>query len=420
MFEGAISVRIEIVERDEGLRSELGRALARLGFEVDARPQVYAPAESDVQGCYALHILDLSAPGVSPWLADPELAKRCLFLACESEPPHALASRPERRIDVLFKPFSIQQLEERVMHRIERLRGPDRLRSDPLLQTRDPRLARVFERALEIARRACPISLEGEIGTGRRALARAIHAASARSRGRLVVLESTDIIESAGSAIEEVLLGRVTSAVEGTLLVVEPELLCERAQRALQRALRERAEEEGPRCISISQVPLDESARAGRLSVELLYRLSGATFRLPPLRERSADRRAICTAVARRVARELGLESPILEDDLVARLAREGFPGNRLGLESRLRSELLGAEASGFLASRPLEPVRSAPAAQSRPVTPFAETLDLKTLERETIIRALGHAEGNRTHASAALGISVRTLRNKIREYGLR
>lgn len=420
MFEGSNSLRIEIVERDEALRSELGRALVRLGFEVDARRQSLAPADPDARSCYALRILDLSVPGVSRWLADPELATRCLFLACESTPPQGLASRAGRSLDVLFKPFSIQRLEDRVMHRIETLRGPDRLRSDPLLQTRDPRLARVFERALEIARRACPISLEGELGTGRRALARAIHAASARSGGHLVVLESTEVVESAGPAIERLLLERVASAADGTLLVVEPELLGDRAQRALQRALRDRAEDDGPRCISISRAPLDESARAGRLSVELLYRLSGATFRLPPLRERCADRRAICTAVARRVARELGLETPILEDDLVERLAREGFPGNRFGLESRLRGALLCAAPSTSLEARLLASAGTGPAAQSRPATPVVETLDLKTLERETIIRALGRSQGNRTHASAALGISVRTLRNKIREYGLR
>lgn len=420
MIEGPMSLRIEIVERDEALRSELARALARLGFEVEVRGQALAPADPEAQTRYALRVVDLSAPGASRWLEDPELASRCLFLAGQSVPACGLASPPARPLDVLFKPFSIQRLEDRVMRRVEASRGPDRLRNDPLLQTRDPRLARLFERALEIARRACPISLEGELGTGRRALARAIHAASARSGGRLVVLESTDVVESAGAALERILLERVSNALEGTLLVVEPELFGDRAQRVLQRALRDPAEDDGPRCISISRGPLDESARAGRLSVELLYRLSGATFRLPPLRERDADRRAICTAVARRVARELGLESPILDDALVDRLAREGFPGNRLGLESRLRAALLRSEPAEPLESRHLEPARSLPAAADRAAKPVLETLDLKTLERETIIRALGHAHGNRTHASAALGISVRTLRNKIREYGLR
>lgn len=410
-----MNLRVEIVEPSDALRIELARALGRLGFEVDARAQARAPTDPDERARSGLRIVDLSAAGAADWLAEPELAARCLFLAGESVEARRLANRPGLPIDLLFKPFSIQLLEARLLRRLEALRGPEWLRIDPLLQTRDPRLARLFERALELAPRACPIGIEGELGTGRRALARAIHAASARAAGRFVVLESPELTPHAGASLDPILRQRVASAIEGTLVVVEPESLAEPAQRALERALRAPADDLAPRCLSISRVPLDESARAGRLSAELLYRLSGASFRLPPLRERSADHHAICNALARRVARELGLATPHLESDLVDRLAMEGFPGNRFGLESRLRSALLRAEPTA-----PLEALLLDPSPSPAPPKQDAPSFDLKTLERETIVRALGHANGNRTHASAALGISVRTLRNKIREYGLR
>jgi|JI10StandDraft_1071094.scaffolds.fasta_scaffold150952_5 two-component system response regulator FlrC len=415
MLESSLGLRIEIVEPDAGLRSELARALSRLGFEVATAVRVEPPARQGEGVRYALRVIDLAADGASGWLADPAAAGRCVFLAGEAVRTPSLAARIGRDLDVLFKPFSIQALEARLLRRLEALRAPERLRSDPLLQTRDPRLARIFERGFEIARRDCPINLEGELGTGRRAFARALHAASTRSGEGLRVLESSSLAAETGEGLEHELRRRVAQAAEGTLLVVEPESLPFRAQRALQSALRGEAEEGTPRCITISRAPLDESAREGRLSAELFYRLSGATFRLPPLRERREDQLAVCTSIARRVARELGLESPVVEPALIERLARDGFPGNRLGLESRLRSALIRAEASSDLESLLFEPARTSVA----PVEP-PPSLDLKTLERETIVRALGHANGNRTHASAALGISVRTLRNKIREYGLR
>lgn len=415
MSEAGARLRIEIVEANDGLRSELARALSRLGFEVEAAARARAPGAREEGSRYALRVIDLAADGASRWLADPASAGRCLFLAGEAVDARNSTSRLGRDFDVLFKPFSIQALEARLLRRLDALRAPERLRSDAMLQTRDPRLARLFERALDVARQDCPIGLAGELGTGRRALARAIHAASARSGEALLVLESTSLADRTGDALEHELRRRVASANEGTLLVVEPGSLPARAQLALQSALRGEAEDQAPRCITISRAPLDESAREGCLSAELLYRLAGVSFRLPPLRERTEDQFALCTSIARRVARELGLASPVLDPALVDRLARDGFPGNRLGLESRLRSALIRADGAASLESLLFDPA-GGPSTVPAP-TP---SLDLRTLERETIVRALGHSNGNRTHASAALGISVRTLRNKIREYGLR
>lgn len=415
VLDGAVRPRLEIVESNAELRNELARALVSLGFEVVAVAEASVPGGPDERARYALRVIDLAAPGAARWLEEPSSADRCLFLAGEAMEPRALSARVGLELDVLVKPFSIQRLEARLLRRIEADREPNRLRLDPLLQTRDPRLARSLERAWRVARQDCPVSIEGELGTGRRALARAIHAASPRAGEILICIESSALVGPSGDSVEQELARLVSSAARGTLLVVEPESLPERVQAALQSELRRVDDAEAPRCITIARRSLDESAREGRLSAELLYRLSGATLELPSLRERTADQLAICTSIARRVARELGLRSPILELALVERLSQEGFPGNRLGLESRLRSALIRADSTGTFESLLFE--------SSEPISSAAErppSLDLKLLERDTIIRALGHAKGNRTHASHALGISVRTLRNKIREYALR
>jgi len=404
-----------VVESNPELRNELARALTGLGFEVVAAAEASVPERRDERARYVLHVIDLAAPGAVRWLAEPSSAARCLFLAGEAMDTRALSARVGLELDVLVKPFSIQLLEMRLLRRVDGNREPGRLRTDPWLQTGDPRLARTFERAVRVARQECPVCIEGELGTGRRALAGAIHAASSRAGGVLVAVEGSQLVGAATEAVEHELARLVSSAARSTLLVVEPETLPPRVQAALQSELRRIDDAEAVRCITIARRSLDESAREGRLSAELLYRLSGATFKLPPLRERVADQLAICTAIARRVARELGLRSPVLAPELVERLAQEGFAGNRLGLESRLRSALIRAEDTGAFESLLFESPTRVSSPSERP-----PSLDLKLLERDTIVRALGHAKGNRTHASHALGISVRTLRNKIREYALR
>ena len=104
-----------------------------------------------------------------------------------------------------------------------------------------------------------------------------------------------------------------------------------------------------------------------------------------------------------------------LGEGAICRSSADGFPGNLLGLESRLRSALIRSEG------RP-EGLRRAVRAESAPPSrsEVEASLNLKQLERDAIVRALAHWQGNRTRASESLGISVRTLRNKIREYALR
>src|SRR5690606_24379309 len=194
-----------------------------------------------------------------------------------------------------------------------------------------------------------------------------------------------------------------------------------RAQVALQSRLRAADEDAGPRCITLAREPLEAAMRAGRVAAELAYRLAGPVLALPPPRGRVADQLDYCTALARQLAQSLGRPTPHIDRAFVEALAQQGFPGNRLGVEHRLRRLLIESDgpartlASGVRdegGALPSMPVQGEPDDEG--------VLDLRALERGAIVRALERMQGNRTHASRALGISVRTLRNKIREYGLR
>jgi DNA-binding NtrC family response regulator len=264
-----------------------------------------------------------------------------------------------------------------------------------------------------------PLVIEGELGTGRRALAEAIHDWSPCAGAPLVALEPAEL-ESAGRTGSGQRLDEVMSAaLDGSVVIVDPVDLPDAIQQELLGAMR-RYEEKGPRWLTIARQPLEQASQEGRLLLELQYRLDAARLPLPSLRDRTRDQQTICQGIALRVAREMGESAPVVDDEMVKLLARDGFPGNRLGIESRLRSCMVRSDGNAGRVADLLGEDFGRSRDRSRDRSEPMASLHLKTLERDTIIRALAHWQGNRTRASETLGISVRTLRNKIRDYGLR
>ncbi|HKK53716.1 MAG TPA: helix-turn-helix domain-containing protein [Myxococcota bacterium] len=407
-------IRISLVESNAALRRDLTGALERSGFRVDATARAAEVRDRAGRGRSAVRLLDLEASGVRDWLEDGSFEGTTILLAAD-----AFSAGPRWQVDpaeleILYKPFPFELLESRILARLTPGPGSGLGPRDPVLQTREPALESLLERARRLARRAVPVSLVGEIGTGRRALARRIHAWSPRRALPFVCLDRSSLEALGAARSGEVLRRAVAEAGQGTIVVVEPAEQLEPVQQALRATLRS-AGEAGPGWLAIAKAPLEQSVCEGRLLLELQYHLEVTSLHLPPFRERPLDQEDLCRAIAGRVARELGRPAPAIDAESVERLAREGFPGNRMGLESRLRGLVMQDSTDGAV-------LRSLPTVEpSRPGAPRdLPHLNLKSLERDTIIRALAHWDGNRTRASESLGISVRTLRNKIREYGLR
>ncbi len=414
--------RLLLIESHASLRKDLSAALERAGFQVDAFADALdAEAEAALAARPMLQMVDPNAEGAEAWLAtaaaDKDRRRPTLILANAGLGQADANAWLQQGFSTLYKPFSLSILEQRIVEILGRRPPRTPAAVDPMLVTEEPDLLATFGRARKWASRSFSICIEGEIGTGRRALARAIHHWGSASLRPCAVLERSSVESSAPAQVGGLIEDTLGKARDGSMILIEPDEWPAHAGEALITGLRRVQGESGPRCLVITKQPLPQSVREGRLAVELQYRLDAAQLRMPPIRERTRDQLALCTATGRRVARELGLETPLIRQDMVEFLAAEGFPGNRLGLESRLRSALVRAGEQGDL----LAALRgeSADAAVGLPAR-GAESLNLKELERETIIRALAHWDGNRTRASETLGISVRTLRNKIREYALR
>ena len=402
--------RIVLAVRHEALREEIHRALELAGHGVLPLGTAERPMPEglgadvwivDRDGGEALGLAAIDA-GLAP--------DRVVWIgATPTDAAHGTAS--SARLE-LAKPFALGDLEETVDAVLDRTRAVARPPDDFVLRSVEPAMIRVLERAERLARLDVPVVIEGELGTGREALARSIHGWSRRAGEAMHVLDP-GLVEDRRTDTDAI-QARVDQARWGVLLVRDPADWSLPAQHALARALR--PEQGRPRCLTIARDPLALHADRGDLAVELQYRLDAAALRLPPLRDRPGDQATLCRAAARRIARSLGRETPDVDPELIAALAREGFPGNRLGLESRLRAALIRSDRPEALLA---DDLASTGGAAQRGAAAL-ESLDLKTLERETIVRALAHWKGNRTRASESLGISVRTLRNKIRDYGLR
>ena len=299
----------------------------------------------------------------------------------------------------------------------------------------------------DVACAGTTVLLLGESGTGKEVLARHVHALSPRANGPWVAVNCAalpaELLESelfghergAFTGASERRIGRIEQADGGTLLLDEISELPLGLQAKLLRVLQEREVDRvgggrpvpvDVRVIATSNRDLAEMVAERAFRADLYYRLCVFPIQVPPLRERASDIPALAAHLAGAIAGRLARPAPALSDEVLAALASYDYPGNvrELGnlLERallRCRGAVLGLEhLDPSLRRAPAPPALIAAGDAAGALNPFtALPLELADLERLAIAEALRRVSGNRTHAARLLGISLRTLRNKLRLY---
>jgi two-component system, response regulator FlrC len=320
----------------------------------------------------------------------------------------------------------------------------------------------------DVSRANTTVLLLGESGTGKEVFARYIHALSPRSTGPWVAVNCAalpaELLESelfghekgsfTGAADRRI--GRIEQADRGTLLLDEISEMPLALQVKLLRVLQERELDRvggarpipiDVRVIATSNRDLAGMVARGEFRADLYYRLSVFPVCLPPLRDRRDDIPALAATLTEEISTRLGRPAPILAPDALAALLGYDFPGNVRELANVLERVLVrchgetvpGGTVSAALAAVGLssihpkigEPAPEAPRDNGRGQqsdtsgSPESDQMDdawplaLADLERMAILEALRRVHGNRTHAARLLGISLRTLRNKIRSLRL-
>lgn len=315
-------------------------------------------------------------------------------------------------------------------------------RKTPELVGDDPALARALALAAAVAPSAAPVLVTGEKGSGKETMARAIHQASGRG-GTMLVAEcagvAADVIESELFGHEEGAFvgavarrtGRLEKAGNGTILLREVGTLAPATQARLLAVLQEQrltrigGTEPVPfraRLIATSTLDLEAAVMAGSFRADLLVRLGLVRVEVPPLRARGEDAGRLARHFAERLAEEGGAPARAFSDDALALVARYGWPGNVRELEDCIHRAMLLARGARIEAgdlvrsdgSRLIDLEASEP---HRFQVSGLIGHTVEEVERELILQTLERCHGNRTSASHILGISVRTMRNKLRTF---
>ena len=314
---------------------------------------------------------------------------------------------------------------------------------------KDPRTAQVVKLAEQFAPSDASVLITGESGTGKDVIARLIHRKSRRAAKRFVAVNCAAIPENLleselfghekGSFTGAVArrIGKFEEATGGTLLIDEISEMDLRLQAKLLRALQEkeidRVGSNNPvkidvRVLATSNRNLEEEVRKGRFREDLYFRLNVVSLPLPPLRERPLDINVLAEHFVRKYADANGIAVRPLSAEARQTLMKHSWRGNVRELENTMHRAVLlssgneiGQEAI-MLTGAPLGPVDggSLVAAQAAAAASGAKQLVGRTVadvERDLIIDTVSHCLGNRTHAANILGISIRTLRNKLKQY---
>ncbi len=315
---------------------------------------------------------------------------------------------------------------------------------------RDPAMERVVKLAEQVARSEAPVLVTGESGVGKEVMARFLHQKSARKPRPFVavncaaipdnLLESELFGHEKGAFTGAVArrIGKFEEANGGTLLLDEISEMDVRLQAKLLRAIQERVIDRvggaAPvkvdiRIIATSNRNLAEEVKKGTFREDLLYRLNVVHLKMPALRERPQDIATLADHFARKYAEVNGLPARPLTHEARKQLQMAPWPGNVRELENTIhRSVLLasgleiGPEAlqtpdGEALNARPTNDLAARAALMAEAVTRSLVGRTVADVERDLILDTLDHCLGNRTHAAKILGISIRTLRNKLNEY---
>lgn len=323
-------------------------------------------------------------------------------------------------------------------------------RSETSIVFRDEAMARVVKLAGQIAASDASVLITGESGVGKEVMARYLHEKSKRAAKPFVCVNCAaipdNLLESelfghekgafTGAIARRV--GKFEEADGGTLLLDEISEMDVRLQAKLLRAIQERVIDRvggtrpvpvDIRIIATSNRNLAESVKAGEFREDLLYRLNVVNLRIPPLRERSSDIIELATHFSKRYAEMNGLPARPLAHDAKRLLLANPWRGNVRELENTIHRAVLLAQGIEIGPEAILTPEGDSYASTARDNTArkVAEAAEAATralvgrtvadVERELILDTLDHCLGNRTHAAKILGISIRTLRNKLNEY---
>ncbi|MBW2621892.1 MAG: sigma-54-dependent Fis family transcriptional regulator [Deltaproteobacteria bacterium] len=443
-----------VVDEKPESRKTLFEALTRVNHAVDLAENGEEALEKFQAHSFDLVIADINIPrldGLELLRRIKQISSQTPVIVTTDSPTvdNAVEAMREGAFDFILKPYSTDLIEETVNRALgpapglsiaSHRNGGHSLDCGRPIITQDPKMHELLKMGKSVAHSKATVLVQGVSGTGKELLARFIHQASNRNKGPFVAINCASLPEGlleselfghekgsfTGASVRKI--GKFELAHQGTILLDEISEMALALQAKLLRVLQEgeidRVGGKKPisinvRVIATTNRELKTRIEEGLFRQDLYYRLNVIPLRIPALNDRRGDIPLLIEHFLEKFSRENGRKAKRLSANTFNHLLGMDWPGNVRELENIIARGILLSEGE-IIELKDLFLDESLPASaetvyDSR-IRP-GQTMTIREMERELIQQALVETDGNRTHAAKILGISVRTLRNKLTEY---
>ena len=449
--------RVLVVDDNARARQSMADVLRAAGHELTACASAVEALRLVDQHPFDVIITDLQMPGMDGLafiraLAERQVDSQIVMVTAFASVASAVEAMRYGAFDYIEKPFDVEQLEELVARALRhgmkvgrRSSVPQPMAWEGIMVGQSAAMRLLRQRIAQAAPTDETILITAESGTGKELVARCLHAASRRASGALVSLNcpalSPQLMESelfghergAFTSADAPRVGRFELAEGGTILLDEISEIDPPLQAKLLRVLQERTYERvgssetrraDVRVVATTNRNLSAEVAAGNFRQDLFYRLAVVPIEVPPLRQRLEDLPLLVRHFSAAAAARLDRPSCDLASDALELLSSYHWPGNVRELENLVtRASVLSAGRS--ITAGDLRPwlMESTGGPECRTVSGSAHDaievgMKLDEMERRLIETTLDHFAGHRAKAAQALGIGIRTLTNKLRQYG--
>ena len=424
-----IAKPILVVDDDSQMRAALSEAIQRLGYDAVLCDSGAGAISKLGQSVYSLIVTDMKMPKMDGLTFLREVRHRVgnlpvLVITGFGTVENAVESMKEGATDYLMKPFSFDTLSKTIATIMTRM-TPDK---DIL--TENPEMLKIVQIAGNLAANDITVLITGESGTGKELFARHIHRLSKRKDKTFVAVNCAAIPENLleselfgyekgalGGALDRK-KGKIELADGGTILLDEigemPMMLQAKLLRVLQEREIDRVGGKEPvrvnvRVLATTNRDLTKECAEGRFREDLFYRLNVFPLRILPLRERPEDIPLLANRFVKMFSETADKQLKGCTEDAIALLQTMTWRGNVRELENVIQRAvfLCTGDAIG-VDDLMIDSAGPGQAANGK----------LKDMERNVIMKTLKDVKGNKAKAAKLLGVSVRTVRNKLNEYG--
>lgn len=433
--------RVLVVDDDAGMRSALEARFLRRGWQVETASHAAEAITKFRRARHPLVVTDIRMPGEDGFAvmrAARELVPRTgvILLTAFASVPEAVAAMKDGACDYLVKPVAFEQLEQAA----ERILGQVQPEKDSRQELcgHSPAWLQALDRARRVAASDADVLVEAESGTGKELVARMIHRLSPRRGSPFIAVNCAAFPET---LLESELFGHAKGAFTGALnakpgkfelahggtllldevgelpLGLQPKLLRVLQEREFDRLGDTRTVRVDLRVISTTNRSLAEMVREGKFRADLYYRLNVVPLTLPPLRDRTEDIRELAEHFLGMYVRSG--RSLRLSPESIDRLASHSWPGNVRELANCIRRAAALATGPEITAAGLEGPFAGDLAPTDSALSGLRPGVSLGEMERRLVEITLEATGGNRSRAAELLGVSLRTVRNKVRSYGL-